>query len=146
MLIPTLSDPTMAPPGKHFMSCVRAVCATQGRRRQGVDRRETATRSARPCIEPDRPTTAPGFMNLDQTRRDPHPRARLENEVGLTEGNIFQGELTMDQLLFNRPIPGLRAIPRPGEGPVDVWFVQRTRAAASWPPRAPTRRAKSCWI
>jgi phytoene dehydrogenase-like protein len=30
----------------------------------------------------------------------------LEAEVGLTEGNIFQGELTMDQLLFNRPFPG----------------------------------------
>ena len=30
----------------------------------------------------------------------------LEQEVGLTEGNIFQGELTMDQLLFNRPLPG----------------------------------------
>jgi len=30
----------------------------------------------------------------------------LEVEVGLTEGNIFQGELTMDQLMFNRPIPG----------------------------------------
>ncbi len=24
----------------------------------------------------------------------------------MTEGNIFQGELTFDQLLFNRPIPG----------------------------------------
>ena len=30
----------------------------------------------------------------------------LETEVGLTEGNIFQGELTFDQLLFNRPVPG----------------------------------------
>ena len=30
----------------------------------------------------------------------------LEAEVGLTEGNIFQGELTFDQLLFNRPVPG----------------------------------------
>ena len=30
----------------------------------------------------------------------------LEAEVGLTEGNIFQGELTMDQLMFNRPVPG----------------------------------------
>ena len=30
----------------------------------------------------------------------------IENEVGLTEGNIFQGELTMDQLMFNRPVPG----------------------------------------
>lgn len=30
----------------------------------------------------------------------------IENEIGLTEGNIFQGELTFDQLLFNRPFPG----------------------------------------
>ena len=30
----------------------------------------------------------------------------IENEVGLTEGNIFQGELTMDQMFFNRPFPG----------------------------------------
>ena len=30
----------------------------------------------------------------------------LEAEVGLTEGNIFQGELTFDQMFFNRPVPG----------------------------------------
>ena len=30
----------------------------------------------------------------------------LESTFGLTEGNIFQGELTIDQLLFNRPFPG----------------------------------------
>ena len=30
----------------------------------------------------------------------------IEDEIGITEGNIFHGELTMDQLLFNRPIPG----------------------------------------
>jgi phytoene dehydrogenase-like protein len=24
----------------------------------------------------------------------------------LTEGNIFQGELTLEQLFFNRPVPG----------------------------------------
>ncbi len=35
----------------------------------------------------------------------------IENEVGLTEGNIFQGELTFDQLLFNRPGPRLGAVP-----------------------------------
>ncbi len=35
--------------------------------------------------------------------RTPH---EIENEIGLTEGNIFQGELTIDQLLFNRPFPG----------------------------------------
>ena len=26
--------------------------------------------------------------------------------MGLTEGNIFQGELSLEQLFFNRPVPG----------------------------------------
>ena len=45
----------------------------------------------------------PGDIILHAEIRSPK---ELENEVGLTEGNIFQGELTMDQLMFNRPIPG----------------------------------------
>ena len=30
----------------------------------------------------------------------------LEQQMGLTEGNIFQGELTLEQLLFQRPVSG----------------------------------------
>jgi phytoene dehydrogenase-like protein len=30
----------------------------------------------------------------------------LEREFGLSEGNIFQGELTLEQLFFLRPVPG----------------------------------------
>ncbi len=30
----------------------------------------------------------------------------LEREWGLSEGNIFQGELTLEQLFFLRPAPG----------------------------------------
>ena len=45
--------------------------------------------------------------------RTPH---ELENEVGLTEGNIFQGELTLDQLLFNRPFPGYAQYRGPVKG------------------------------
>jgi phytoene dehydrogenase-like protein len=30
----------------------------------------------------------------------------LEREFGLSEGNIFQGELSLEQLFFNRPVPG----------------------------------------
>ena len=36
----------------------------------------------------------------------------IEREFGLTEGNIFQGELTLEQLFFLRPAPGLGAVPR----------------------------------
>ena len=47
----------------------------------------------------------PGFRDLivHMEVRTPH---EIEQEIGLTEGNIFQGELTIDQLLFNRPFPG----------------------------------------
>jgi phytoene dehydrogenase-like protein len=30
----------------------------------------------------------------------------IEREFGLSEGNIFQGELTLEQLFFLRPAPG----------------------------------------
>jgi phytoene dehydrogenase-like protein len=30
----------------------------------------------------------------------------IEDLTGLTEGNIFQGELSLEQLFFNRPVPG----------------------------------------
>ena len=30
----------------------------------------------------------------------------LERDFGLTEGNIFQGELSLEQLFFARPVPG----------------------------------------
>ena len=48
---------------------------------------------------------SPGFRDLivHMEVRTPH---EIENEIGLTEGNIFQGELTIDQLFFNRPFPG----------------------------------------
>ena len=48
---------------------------------------------------------SPGFKDLivHMEVRTPHD---IEEEIGLTEGNIFQGELTFDQLLFNRPFPG----------------------------------------
>ncbi len=30
----------------------------------------------------------------------------IERITGLTEGNIFQGELSLEQLFFLRPVPG----------------------------------------
>src|SRR5258708_23531727 len=44
------------------------------------------------------------------------PYTTLFRSVGLTEGNIFQGELTMDQLLFNRPVPGYAQYRAPVRG------------------------------
>ena len=48
---------------------------------------------------------APNLKNIILHRQVVTPWD-LEQEFGLTEGNIFQGELTLDQLFFLRPVPG----------------------------------------
>jgi len=40
-------------------------------------------------------------------------------EIGLTEGNIFQGELSLEQLFFNRPVPGWARYRTPVK---DLWM------------------------
>ena len=40
----------------------------------------------------------------------------IERRIGLTEGNIFQGELSLEQLFFNRPVPGWARYRTPVDG------------------------------
>jgi phytoene dehydrogenase-like protein len=40
----------------------------------------------------------------------------IERDFGLTEGNIFQAELSLEQLFFNRPVPGWARFRTPIEG------------------------------
>jgi len=58
---------------------------------------------------------SPDFKDLILHCEVRTPR-EIEGEVGLTEGNIFQGELTFDQLLFNRPFPGYAQYRGPVKG------------------------------
>jgi phytoene dehydrogenase-like protein len=48
---------------------------------------------------------SPDFENLI-VHYEVRTPADIEAQIGITEGNIFHGELTMDLLLFNRPVPG----------------------------------------
>ena len=102
MMIPTTLDPTMAPPGKHFMSCFVQYCPpkVEGRDWTDADRDGFAESVISQIAD-----YSPGFRDRIVHMEVRTPR-ELEAEVGLTEGNIFQGELTFDQLLFNRPVPG----------------------------------------
>ena len=43
----------------------------------------------------------------------------IERTTGLTEGNIFQGELSLEQLFFNRPVPGYARFRTPIR---DLWL------------------------
>jgi len=102
MMIPSMTDPTMAPPGKHYMSVF--VQYVPPRLADGDWTDEKRDAFGRTVIDKIA-EFSPDFKDLILHAEVRTPR-ELEAEVGLTEGNIFQGELTMDQLLFNRPVPG----------------------------------------
>jgi phytoene dehydrogenase-like protein len=102
MLIPTRNDPTMAPPGKHFMSCFIQYCPYQLEGREWTDpEREAFAQTVIDQIA----NYSPDFKDLI-VHYEVRTPADIEDDIGITEGNIFHGELTMDQLLFNRPVPG----------------------------------------
>ena len=101
-VIPSAWDPTVAPPGKHWMSNFVQYCPAElADGPWTAEKREQFGQTVVDKIE----RYSPGFMDLivHMEVRTPHD---MEQEIGLTEGNIFQGELTIDQLLFNRPFPG----------------------------------------
>ena len=102
LLIPTMTDPTMTPPGKHFMSVFVQYVPP---RVNGADWTDEQVTAFGQTVINQIEQYAPGFKDLILHMEVRTPR-ELENEVGLTSGNIFHGELTMDQLSFNRPIPG----------------------------------------
>ncbi len=102
MLIPTLVDPTKAPPGKHFMSCFVQYCPHKLEGRDWTDADRQAF--ARTVID-QIANYSPDFKSLIRHVEIRTPQD-IEEQIGITEGNIFHGELTMDQLLFNRPVPG----------------------------------------
>jgi phytoene dehydrogenase-like protein len=84
-------------------------------------------------------TYAPGFRNRVLHVEVRTPR-ELEAEVGLTEGNIFQGELTFDQLLFNRPVPGWAQYRMPVRG---LWLCGSSAHPGGGVMGAPGRNAAS---
>jgi phytoene dehydrogenase-like protein len=102
LLIPSMTDPTMTPPGKHFMSVFVQYVPPKV---NGEDWTDEQVQAFGETVLDQIERYAPGFRDRILHVEIRTPR-ELENEVGLTSGNIFHGELTMDQLSFNRPIPG----------------------------------------
>jgi phytoene dehydrogenase-like protein len=102
LLIPSVTDPTMAPPGKHMMSVFVQYVPPLVNGREWTDADREAFKQT---VFDQIGRYSPNFRSLVLHAEVRTPR-ELEAEVGLTEGNIFQGELTFDQLFFNRPFPG----------------------------------------
>ena len=134
VMIPTMIDPTMVPPGKHFMSCFVQYAPPRIAGQDWTD----ADRDAfgQTCLDQIE-KHAPGFKNKVLHVEVRTPR-ELEAEVGLTEGNIFQGELTFDQLLFNRPVPGYAQYRSPIR---DLWICGSSTHPGGGVMGAPGRNA-----
>jgi phytoene dehydrogenase-like protein len=102
MVIPSLTDPSVAPPGKHVMSCF--VQYAPYKLRPGLnwdDQKEAFGDTVVNTIA----EYAPNIKDIIIHKQVITP-LDLEREWGLSEGNIFQGELSLEQLFFLRPVPG----------------------------------------
>jgi len=101
MVIPSLTDPSVAPPGKHVMSCFVQYAPYKLKEGTWDEKREAFGDNVIDTVT----EFAPNLKSIILGRQIVTP-LDLEREWGLTEGNIFQGELSLEQLFFLRPVPG----------------------------------------
>jgi len=116
MIIPTLVDPSMAPPGKHVISCFVQYAPYGLAPELGSwdDQREAFGDAVVDRIA----EFAPHIRDVILDRQVITP-LDIERTIGLSEGNIFQGELSLEQLFFNRPVPGYARFRTPVR---DLWL------------------------
>lgn len=103
MMIPTLVDPGMAPPGKHVISCF--VQWAPYELADGATWDDPMRHAFGEAVIDMIAEHAPNIRDILLHTQVLTP-LDIEETFGLTEGNIFQGELTLEQLFFNRPVPG----------------------------------------
>ena len=101
MVVPSLTDPSVAPPGKHVLSCFVQYAPYHLRGATWDEQRDAFGEAVIDTIAEH----APNIRDIILHRQVITP-LDLEREFGLTEGNIFHGELTLEQLFFLRPAPG----------------------------------------
>ncbi len=111
MVIPSLTDPSVAPPGKHILSCFVQYAPYKLADGNWDEQREAFGDTVIDTVA----EYAPNLKDIIIGRQVLTP-LDLEREWGLTEGNIFQGELSLEQLFFLRPVPGWAKYATPVRG------------------------------
>ena len=100
IIMPSMLDPAMAPPGKHVMSIFVQYAPYHLNGGWSDARREELGDTVVDTLT----EYAPNLKGAILHRQVVTP-ADIERIVGLSEGNIFQGELTLQQMFFLRPAP-----------------------------------------
>lgn len=97
----SLLDPTVAPPGKHTMTCFVQYAPSELREQRWDEARPQVAETVLDTLQeyaPDIRETVRAWQVI--TPQD------IEEMLGMTGGNIDQGDITPDQLFSFRPIPG----------------------------------------
>ncbi|MGA9798509.1 MAG: NAD(P)/FAD-dependent oxidoreductase [Terriglobales bacterium] len=105
------ADPSLAPAGKHILTCFVQYVPYHLREGNWDDNRELlGNRVIKKIAE-----YAPNVPNAIVARQVLTP-LDLERTYGLTEGNIFHGDLRLEQLFFMRPVSGWSQYRTPIDG------------------------------
>jgi phytoene dehydrogenase-like protein len=101
IVIPTLADPALAPPGKHILT-IDAYYAPYSLQDGGWDDKRGELLDV---VIQTLAAYSPGIANLIVNARVITP-IDLEREYGLTRGDIYQGQMGLDQIIMMRPVAG----------------------------------------
>ena len=100
-LVPSLVDDSLASPGRHVMTCfIQYLPYTLAGSDWSLERERLEAQLLRQISQ-----FVPAVGRAVVAKRLYTP-ADLEATFGITEGNIFHGDLRPDQLFFMRPVPG----------------------------------------
>jgi len=100
-LVPSLIDPSLATTGRHVMTCfIQYLPYRLAGSEWSLEREKLEAQLLRQITQF---VPAVGRSRIASRLYTP---LDLENVFGITEGNIFHGDLRPDQLFFMRPLPG----------------------------------------
>jgi phytoene dehydrogenase-like protein len=97
---PSMIDPGMAPPGRHVMSIFVQYAPFDLAGGWSDERREAFGDAVIDTLSEYAPNLRGAILH-----RQVMTPLDMQEELGLTEGNIFHGELSLHQLFFYRPAP-----------------------------------------
>ena len=100
-VVPTMVDDTLAPPGKHVVNLFGGHAPYTLKGGDWATEKDKFKKIVFDTIE----DYAPGFSN-DVIDAQFLVAPDIEKIVALPQGHIFQGELSPDQLFFQRPVSG----------------------------------------
>ncbi|MFN8439324.1 MAG: NAD(P)/FAD-dependent oxidoreductase [Caldilineaceae bacterium] len=104
----SVADPDMAPPGKHVMTCFVMYAPYKLAQGNWNDQRQAFGDNVIDNLE----QYIPNIRKILVGRQVNTP-LDIEQRIGISGGNIFHGELRLDQMFANRPVPGQNGFQTP---------------------------------